>query len=183
MYMNTPNTLTLIRIAMIPLFIAVFLSGCPNYEFICLALFIGASLTDLLDGYIARRDNLVTNFGKIIDPLADKLLVFSALILFVQVGRMPAWIVLILLARELAITSLRAVAASDGIALAAAKSGKLKTGVQIVGCCVLLISPISSLGFGGITMGFLANATMLAVAIYSGTDYLYKNRTLLKNSL
>jgi len=181
--MNTPNMLTLVRIAMIPIFIAVFLSGCSNYEYISLALFIAASLTDVLDGYIARRDNLVTNFGKIIDPLADKLLVFSALILFVQVGRMPAWIVIILLARELAITSLRAVAASEGIALAAAKSGKLKTGVQIVGTCILLVSPVALLGYSGITIGHLANAAMLVVAVYSGIDYLYKNRKLLVNSI
>ena len=110
--MNTPNKLTVLRVIMVPFFVFFMLSGCGGAasKWIALALFVIASLTDLLDGYLARRDNLITDFGKFMDPLADKLLVCSALICFVEIGTMPAWMVIIIIAREFIISGFRLIA-------------------------------------------------------------------------
>ncbi len=130
--MNLPNKLTILRVILIPFFV-VFLLGAETFGpwsvYVALAIFVIASLTDMLDGKIARKYNLVTNFGKFMDPLADKLLVVSALVCYVDMGRIPSWIVLIIIAREFIISGFRLVAAESGIVIAASYWGKIKTAV------------------------------------------------------
>ena len=122
--MNLPNKLTIARIISVPFFIAAYMFG---YYILAFVLFIAASFTDMLDGKIARKYNLVTNFGKIMDPLADKILVYSAFCLMVEDGTVPGWMLIVILAREFAIAGMRTVAASDGTVIAAGMSGKIKT--------------------------------------------------------
>ena len=123
--MNTPNKLTLIRVILIPFFVLFLMTDLlPASQLWALAVFAIASFTDFLDGYLARRDQLVTNFGKLMDPLADKLLVTAALICFVEIGLAPAWVVIIIISREFLVTSIRLVAAGEGKVIAADKSGK-----------------------------------------------------------
>ena len=127
--MNLPNKLTVLRICMIPFFVAALLyegGASRNMRILADILFIAASLTDLLDGKIARKYNLVTNFGKFMDPLADKLLVCSALICLIELGQLPAWVVIIIISREFIISGFRLVAADNGIVIAAATGGNLK---------------------------------------------------------
>ena len=133
--MNLPNKLTVLRVIMIPFFVFFLLwQGGENRTFrlIALALFIIASLTDLLDGKIARKYNLVTNFGKFMDPLADKLLVCSALICLIELGELPAWMVLIIISREFIISGFRLVASDNGVVIAASYWGKFKTTFQMI---------------------------------------------------
>jgi CDP-diacylglycerol--glycerol-3-phosphate 3-phosphatidyltransferase len=134
--MNLPNKLTLLRIILIPVFIIVLMTG---YYYISAVIFIVASATDALDGHIARKYNLITNFGKIMDPLADKLLVVSALICLVELGDVAGWMVIVILAREFTVTGLRAVAAAQGIVIAAGWSGKIKTVLQMIAVPALLL--------------------------------------------
>ena len=134
--MNLPNKLTTLRMLLVPVFIIVYLLG---YEIPSLIIFAIASFTDFLDGYLARKYNLISNYGKIMDPLADKLLVTAALVCMVQTGIVPAWMVIVILAREFAITGLRAVAASEGTVIAAAWSGKIKTVTQMIAIIFLLL--------------------------------------------
>lgn len=178
--MNLPNKITIIRIIMIPFFIAALLIDFPYHEPIAAVLFIVAALTDSLDGYLARSRNLVTDFGKFMDPLADKLLVCSALICFVQLGSVPAWMVIIIIAREFAITGLRTLAASDGIVIAASKWGKAKTISQMIAIVLLLISnwPFSLIGFPMSTI-MIYIATLLT--LISGVDYLIINRKVFRS--
>ena len=131
--MNLPNKLTVLRVIMIPFFVAFMLVDITGNadKYIALVLFCAASLTDMLDGKIARKYNLVTNFGKFMDPLADKLLVSSAMIAFVELGRIPCWIVIVIIAREFIISGFRLVAADNGIVIAAGIWGKIKTAEQM----------------------------------------------------
>lgn len=138
--MNPPNALTLGRIVAIPVFLLVYAAEFKGAGVVACLIFILASVTDFLDGYLARKYHLVSNFGKIMDPLADKLLVLSALIALTVDKVLPIWVVLIILARELGITSLRALAAADGIVVAASPLGKLKTVSQMLGIICLLLS-------------------------------------------
>jgi len=171
--LNIPNIITLTRIAMIPVF--MWAVGA-EYQALALALFLTASLTDLLDGYLARKMNQVTNFGKLIDPLADKLLVMSALLYLCADGSLHVWMAMIILGREFVITALRVVAASAGRDIAAGWSGKIKTVVQII-CVSFMISPFADqLLFAGITINTLAGWLMVAVTAWSGIDYLWKHR-------
>lgn len=185
--MNTPNKLTLVRICMIPLFVAFMLLGQIPHNFLWAFLtFMVASLTDLLDGHLARKNNLITDFGKFMDPLADKLLVTSALICFVGLGFAPAVVIIIILSREFLVTSLRLVAAGSGKVIAAGIWGKLKTVFQMVWVCYVLvyqwlktsIAPqwLTDLGKvpDGINWAFIAIVTILTV--YSGANYLWVNR-------
>ena len=130
--MNLPNKLTILRVMMIPVFIVFMLTdlGGNFNKVIALVLFVTASLTDLLDGHLARKNNLVTNFGKFMDPLADKLLVCSALICFVANGQLPAWMVIVIIAREFIISGFRLIASDEGVVIAASYWGKVKTTVQ-----------------------------------------------------
>jgi CDP-diacylglycerol--glycerol-3-phosphate 3-phosphatidyltransferase len=138
MKMNLPNKLTILRVLLVPVFMAVLLLGWSKW--IALAIFVIACATDFLDGYIARRDNLITDFGKFMDPLADKLLVTSAMLIFVQWGQLPAWIVMTVIAREFAVSGLRMIAASKGVVMAAGWSGKIKTAATMV-CIILMLTP------------------------------------------
>ena len=175
MKMNVPNTLTIIRVLLIPFFVAFMLCNITAYDnYIALAIFIVASLTDTLDGYLARKNNQVTNFGKFMDPLADKLLVMSAMVWFVEVGWMPAWAFFIVIARELAVTGLRLVAVEQGLVIAAGKSGKVKTASTMVCICLPLAIPNE-------TLRLVCVAVILVTTVYSGVEYFVKNRQVILN--
>lgn len=145
-----------------------------------LIIFLIASLTDKLDGYIARKYNLITDMGRFLDPLADKLLVSAALLMFIELGKIEAWIVFIILAREFAVTGLRAIAASNNIVIAASNLGKLKTVIQIILIIVILINnyPFSLIG---IPMDRILVYITLFITIASGMDYFLKNRQIFVN--
>ena len=182
--MNLPNKLTTLRVIMIPFFVFFLLwQNGENHTFrmIALALFIIASLTDLLDGKIARKYNLVTNFGKFMDPLADKLLVISALICMIEVDLVSSWMVIIIVARELTVSILRAIAAADGKVIAASGGGKLKTISQMIAIPLLLLGA----QFGSNILLSIGNITILIatlLTLYSGWEYLYKNKNLFMES-
>ena len=170
--MNLPNKLTILRMIMVPffvLFMLVPIGGAAN-KWIALAIFVVASLTDTLDGYIARRDNLITDFGKFMDPLADKLLVCSALICFVELGDLPAWMVIVIIAREFIISGFRLVASDNGIVIAASKTGKLKTISQMV-MVVLVIADLGGF-FSILEQSFIWLALILTVV--SLIEYIVK---------
>ena len=175
--MNTPNKLTILRVIMIPFFVLFMLVpiGGDVHKWVALALFIIASLTDTLDGYLARRDNLVTNFGKFMDPLADKLLVCAAMICLIEVGKLPSWIVIIIISREFIISGFRLIASDNGIVIAASWWGKAKTISQMV----MIIVLIADLGCIFDTIGtiFVGVATVLTVV--SLIDYILKNKQVL----
>ena len=137
--MNLPNKLTMLRIILTPIFLAVLYWGFPGADYAALAIFIIASLTDMLDGKIARKYNLVTDFGKFADPLADKILVVAAMLWFVECGRMPAWMVMIVITREFAVSGLRMIASDNGRVIAAGWSGKVKTASTMV-CIVVMLA-------------------------------------------
>lgn len=178
--MNLPNKITMLRIIMIPFFIAALLIDFPYHQPIAAVLFIIAALTDSLDGYLARSRNLITDFGKFMDPLADKLLVCSALICFVQLGSVPAWMVIIIIAREFAITGLRTLAASDGIVIAASKWGKAKTMSQMIAIVIILFNnwPFSIFN---IPMGSIMIAIATILTLISGIDYLILNKKVFRS--
>ena len=175
--MNLPNKLTTLRVIMIPFFVFFLLwQNGENYTFrmIALALFIIASLTDLLDGKIARKYNLVTNFGKFMDPLADKLLVCSALICLIELNALPAWMVIIIISREFIISGFRLIASDNGVVIAASYWGKFKTTFQMVSV-VLLILDIPALALVTAICVWIA----LVLTIVSLVDYIYKNHKIL----
>lgn len=175
--MNLPNKLTILRVIMIPFFIVFLLVPITPYDkWIALAIFIIASITDLLDGKIARKYNLVTNFGKFMDPLADKLLVCSALICLIELGKIPAWMVIVIIAREFIISGFRLVASDSGVVIAASYWGKFKTTFQMVAVC-LLIADIAALWM--VTQIVLWIAVILTVV--SLVDYLIKNKEVMKD--
>ena len=176
--MNLPNKLTIFRVILIPFFIVFLLVPItPVDKWIALAIFIIASLTDLLDGKIARKYGLVTNFGKFMDPLADKLLVCSALICLIELDRIPSWLVIVIIAREFIISGFRLVAADNGVVIAASYWGKFKTTFQMVAVC-LLIADIEALGL--FTRIVLWIAVILTVV--SLVDYLIKNKNVMKEN-
>ena len=168
--MTTASKITLARVALIPVFMVLLLLG---HTWWALAVFIIASLTDFVDGYIARHYNQVSDFGKFLDPLADKLLVLACMLIFVQWGRMPAWAVMIVLAREFAVSGLRMVAAAGGKVLAAGWSGKVKTFSTMVGLCLMIAFPVDWLD--------IAVTVVIAVTtLYSGIEYFVKNWDVIK---
>ena len=174
--MNLPNKLTMGRIFAIPVFIVVFLMG---HRYVATVIFILAAITDMLDGKIARKYNLVTNFGKLMDPLADKLLVMSALICLAQIGDVPGWMVIIILGREFIITGMRQVAAAQGIVIAAGTTGKIKTITQMIAIPLLLLNnwPFSLLSFN-LPMDTIFLWIALVMTVVSGTEYIVKNKQL-----
>ncbi|WP_313153095.1 CDP-diacylglycerol--glycerol-3-phosphate 3-phosphatidyltransferase [Lacrimispora sp.] len=180
--MNLPNKLTILRVIMIPFFVLfLLLDGGANasYRYIAAAIFIVASFTDLLDGKIARKYGLVTNFGKFMDPLADKLLVCAGLICFTALGQLSAWIVIVIISREFIISGFRLVASDNGVVIAASYWGKFKTVFQMI-MSVLLILNIPALSF--VTTVFIWIATILTVV--SLVDYIAKNyRVLMEGSM
>ena len=174
--MNLPNKLTLARMIAVPFFIAAYLLG---YFPVALIIFIGASVTDYFDGKIARSQNLVTNFGKIMDPLADKILVYSALCLFIESEIIRAWMLILILAREFIVAGMRTVAASEGRVLAAGMSGKIKTVLQMFAVIVYLLALSLKSGSGAVmTAGNILFWASLVMTVYSGTEYVWKNRDI-----
>ena len=184
--MNTPNKLTVLRIILIPVYIVflmVDISPIDNY--IATVVFIIASLTDLLDGKIARKRNLVTDFGKFADPLADKLLTCSAFICFVELGMMPAWVAIIIVARELAVSGFRLILAGKGVVLAAAMSGKIKTTLQMVYIIIATLNGAAMFNWMGLSSGTLGvyntitiilMYVVLVLTVVSMIEMFYKNR-------
>ena len=175
--MNLPNKLTILRVCMIPFFVAALLFDEGDSQAMRLAaaaIFIIASLTDMLDGKIARKYNLVTNFGKFMDPLADKLLVCSALICLIELEQLPAWVVIIIISREFIISGFRLVASDNGVVIAASYWGKFKTVFQMI-AVILLILDFEALEL--LTMIVLAIAVILTVV--SLVDYIVKNHKVL----
>ena len=172
MPMNTANKLTLARVFLIPVFLVIAYWGFPGSRYVALAVYIVACLTDLLDGYIARHYNQVSDFGKFADPLADKMLVTAALLWFVEIGQMPAWALLIVIIREFAVSGLRMIASDKGRVIAAGWSGKVKTASTMV-CIVLMFLPIP---------GWLNTVCVAVIAIttlYSGVEYFVLNRDII----
>lgn len=181
--LNLPNILTMMRIAAIPLLAALLMSPSRSAGFWAAALFAVASVTDWLDGYLARRMGIVTIFGKFLDPIADKLIVMAALIMILPFGRVPAWMVLVILGREIIITGLRGIASTEGIVIQASDLGKYKTIFQIVAILGLVLHFNYNWFFGiphelltvnmhNVGMFFLWIAT--ALTIWSGVDYLFR---------
>lgn len=176
--MNLPNKLTCFRVLLIPVFVLfMYLDFVPYNNLIALGVFIVASLTDFLDGKIARKYNLITNFGKFMDPLADKLLVCAALICLTP-EKMPAWIVIVIISRELFISGFRILAADQGIVLAAGWWGKFKTTFQMI-MTIVLIADINLPIFE--VLGWILIWISLALTVISMIDYVYKNINVLKN--
>lgn len=169
--MTTASKITLVRVVLIPVFMVFLILSAndPALRWVALGVFALASLSDFIDGQIARRCNQVTDFGKFLDPLADKLLVTSCLIIFVGQGRMLDWIVFIVVAREFAISGLRMVAANNGKVIAAGWSGKIKTASTMVGLLLMMALP------GKPTLDLVVSIVILATTIYSGVEYFVKN--------
>ena len=180
MSMNLPNKLTILRVILIPFFVffmlAPYFEGYGNY--IAVAIFIIASFTDFLDGYLARRDNLVTNFGKFMDPLADKLLVCAAFICLVEKGQLASWIVIIIISREFIISGFRLIASDNGVVIAASYWGKFKTVFQMVMVILLIVNiphPIYQL------VATIVTYIALILTVVSLVDYVVKNRAVLND--
>ncbi|MEA1975198.1 MAG: CDP-diacylglycerol--glycerol-3-phosphate 3-phosphatidyltransferase [Bacillota bacterium] len=178
--MNIANKITILRILLIPVFLYVLLSNMPNNFIIALVIFVIASFTDFLDGYLARSMNLVTKLGKFLDPLADKLLVIAAMVAFVEIGMLSSAVVLIIISRELIISVFRAIAASEGIVIAASWWGKLKTNSQILMIVILLLKD-----YIPVAVQSILNPTIIVIAtlftVLSGVDYILKNKEVLKS--
>ena len=173
--MNLPNKLTMGRVISVPVFIFLYLKGFYIFAFF---MFIIASVTDALDGHIARKNNLVTNFGKIMDPLADKILVYSAFSMMVADGTIPSWTLIIILCREFLIAGVRTVAASNGVVIAADLPGKIKTVLQMIAVPMLILSSYHSLiRLGGQIFFYAA----LAMTVYSGVNYVISNKDVFLN--
>ena len=175
--MNTLNLLTILRVILIPFFVVFLLVDITQYDkYIALAIFIIASLTDTLDGYLARKNHQVTNFGKFMDPLADKLLVSAAMICLIELGKIPSWVVIVIISREFIISGFRLVASDNGIVIAASWWGKIKTVSQII-MIVLLIADLGE-SFAVLETVFIYLALVLTVI--SLVDYIAKNRQVLR---
>ena len=172
MPMNTANKLTILRVVMIPAFLLVLYLNVPYANYWALAIFAAASITDTLDGYIARHYNQITDFGKFMDPLADKCLVFAAMLWFVEVGQMPGWALLIVCVGVFCVSGLRMVAADKGRVIAAGWSGKVKTAATMV-CVILMLLPIPEI------VNQICTAVIVLTTIYSGVEYFMKNADIL----
>lgn len=182
--MNLPNKLTIVRMIMIVPFILLLLGGHAGWfgsfaymDWIALVIFIAASLTDLIDGKIARKYNLVTNFGKFMDPLADKLLVCAAMIALIELGRIPSWVVIIIISREFIISGFRLIASDNGVVIAASYWGKFKTTFQMIMIC-LMIANVPQLQILTDIIMWVA----LALTVISLLDYILKNKSVMKET-
>lgn len=174
--MTTANKLTLLRVVMIPLFLGVLYADPPYANTIALIIFILASVTDFVDGYIARHYNQVTDFGKFMDPLADKVLVCAAMCWFVDIGQMPGWALLVVLFREFAVSGLRMLAADNGQVIAAGWSGKVKTFATMI-CIILMFLSIPR------WLNLLCVVIIVVTTIYSGLEYFVKNQKVITKGL
>ena len=171
--MNLATKFTLLRVVLIPVFMVSLLCGWCN-NIVALAIFIIASVTDFVDGYIARKYNQTSDLGKFLDPLADKLLVFAAILIFVQFERFPAWAAMIVLAREFAVSGLRMIAAAKGSVIAAGWSGKIKTASTMVGLCVMIVFAEM------VWLDAAVIAVIVATTLVSGVEYFCKNWKVLQ---
>ncbi len=172
--MNLPNKLTMARVIAVPIFIALFML---DFRYPAAIVFIVASATDFLDGYIARKQGLVTNFGKIMDPLADKVLVISALCLLVETKEVAAWMLIVILAREFTVAGLRTVAAADGLVIAAGVTGKIKTILQMIAVPLLLLLNWPFV-YTGIPMDQIFLWASVIMTVVSGVEYVVKNKSV-----
>ena len=172
--MTTANKLTILRVLMIPAFLVVVYWGFPGSTYVALGIYIVACLTDWLDGYIARHYNQVSDFGKFMDPLADKCLVVAALCWFVENGQMAGWVLAVVLLREFAVSGMRLVAVEKGRVIAAGWSGKVKTAATMV-CIILMLLPIPAI------VNTLCVAIIVLTTVYSGVEYVMKNIDVISN--
>lgn len=170
--MTTANKITIARVALIPVFLVLAYTG---HMYWALAVYIIACLSDMADGYIARHYNQISNFGKFADPLADKMLVLSAMCFFVENGQMPGWVVAVVLFREFAVSGLRLIAVERSRVIAAAWSGKIKTGCTMVGLGAMMLFPTPDL------VNIIFTVLILATTVYSGAEYFYVNRDVFKD--
>ena len=176
--MTTANKITLFRVVLIPVFLVLAYAGHMLWAF---AVFVIASLSDFADGYIARHYNQITNFGKFMDPLADKVLVMAAMCFFVERGRMPGWALAVVLLREFAVSGMRLIAVEQGRVIAAAWSGKVKTAATMVCLCLMLLIPAPGLGDSAPDLvAQLSTALILLTTVYSGIEYFINNRDVFK---
>ena len=176
--MNLPNKLTMLRILLIPVFMLVLYWGFPGATWAALAVFVIASLTDLLDGKIARKYNLVTDFGKFADPLADKCLVTAAMLWFVEIGQMPAWALLIVIVREFAVSGLRMIASDKGRVIAAGWSGKVKTASTMAAIVIMLLMNEPWMPVPNV-LNLLCVVVIVVTTLYSGVEYFVLNRDII----
>lgn len=168
--MNLANKITMVRVVLIPVFLVVLYLDFNYNNLVALAIFIIASISDFLDGQIARRCNMITDFGKFVDPIADKMLVTAAMCMFVEQGRMAAWMLLIVLVREFAIAAFRQIAATGGKVIAAAWSGKIKTAATMV--CIILMLAVTTMPM----LDLVCSWVIVVTTIYSGVEYILKNK-------
>ena len=179
--MNTANKLTILRVVLIPVFLVILYWGFPYSNWVALLVFIIASVTDTLDGWVARHYNQVTTFGKFMDPLADKMLVMAAMCWFVQSGRMAGWALALVLLREFAVSGMRMVAVEQGRVIAAAWSGKVKTASTMVCLCIMMLLP--ELAFAGARIvNWICIAVIVITTVYSGVEYFAKNLDVFKDA-
>ncbi len=180
--MNTANKITILRILMIPVFMIVLMIDFAYNDLIAALIFVVAAATDGVDGYVARKYNQITDFGKFIDPLADKLLVATALVCLVEKGTIAAYMAVIIIAREFIVTSLRIVAISKGVVIAAEMTGKIKTVIQIIATVIALVFAGDKFLIGGFSAGYIAMLIATLYTIYSGVVYLKNNWSLVANN-
>lgn len=176
--MTTATKVTWVRVALIPVYmVLMYLSGGQSglYMYLALGVFILASVTDFIDGYIARRYHQVTDLGKFLDPLADKLLTIAAMAIFCEWGVFPAWALMLVLTREFAVTGLRLIAVGKGNVIAAAWSGKIKTASTMIGLCVMMAFP------GSTILGWIVISVIIVTTVVSGTEYFVKNISCFKD--
>lgn len=173
--MTTANKITIFRVVLIPVFLVLMYLRFPGHMYWAFGVFVLASLSDFVDGYIARHYNQVTDFGKFMDPLADKLLVVSAMLMFVEQHQMPAWALLLVVAREFAVTGLRLIAVDNGRVIAAAWSGKIKTASTMVCLCLMLV-------FSSSVLNLVCIVLIVATTVYSGIEYFAKNLDIFKEA-
>ena len=177
--MTTANKITIFRVVLIPVFLVLAYTGHMGWA---LLVFVLASLSDMLDGYIARHYNQTTDFGKFMDPLADKVLVMAAMCFFVEAGRMPGWVLAIVLLREFAVSGMRLIAVEQGRVIAAAWSGKIKTAATMVCLCLMLLIGPPALGDSAPDwVAQLSSAVILITTVYSGVEYFIKNRDVFRH--
>lgn len=178
--MTTANKLTIIRVALIPVFLLVLYLDFEGARWWALGIFMLACLTDFVDGYIARRYNQITNFGKFMDPLADKVLVVAAMCYFVEIGQMPGWCLAVVLFREFAVSGMRLVAVEQGRVIAAAWSGKVKTASTMVCLCLMMLLTESWVPVPRV-LNTLCIAVIVGTTVYSGIEYFVKNRDVFRD--